>query len=115
MMLQPNVPPAEVSRPTLKTKAVTAFELTYRDFEAFIAAVYPGASYGFMNDVEGSNDSVYRFRTKKEVLDSYDQKKLDKFRSASGEYIWGVTHVIFTDLCNRDLIPEGTYIISVSW
>lgn len=98
----------------LPMKTVTTHEVDSYDLEKFVAAQYPAArDYSFPADVEASNGSTHRFVVGKEVLHSYDQGKLDKF--VAGKFVDSVTRVLLTDLCNRDLIPAGTYLVRVSW
>jgi hypothetical protein len=84
----------------------------YSEFNRFVASVY-GHRFEIVADQELSNDSQATFTAKKEALDEYDQERIDEF-AATGKYSY-LTHTIFTDLANRDLIPEGEYLVEVCW
>lgn len=98
----------------LKIKTITAHEVNSYELERFIKEHYPAAKmYSFVADQEARNDSQHRFRVKKEPLDEYDQKRVADF--SAGQVEAQMTSCLLSDLCNRDLIPEGTYVVSVCW
>jgi hypothetical protein len=98
----------------LKIRETKRYEVDYTDLEEFIKFVYGDEiDYDFCSDREASNDSVYDFNVCKEKIDGYDQEQLDIFKQGqSGSWM---TQTILTDLCNRDLIPEGEYLVTVCW
>lgn len=96
----------------LAIKTVILHTVDAYELERFIKEQYPSArSYSFMADQECGDDSSHRFEVKKELLHTYDQKKVDAF--TSGQWVSFVTTALLTDLCNRDLLPEGTYLVEV--
>lgn len=97
----------------LKMKTVTVHEVNYSDLDDFISFTY-GTSFEIVADQEMSNDSSKVITVKKEGLRSWDQQALDDARL--GKFFRpGSLYPIMTDLCNRNLIPEGKYVIRVSW
>jgi len=98
--------------PSLPMKTVSYFEVDYHDFNKFIKSVY-GQQFEIVADQELGNDSQATFTAKKESLDEYDAEQIETFKATGdGSYL---AHTIFTDLANRDLIPEGEYLIEVCW
>jgi len=110
--LKPLVP----SPPTLKCEVVSHFKVDSYDLENFINKIYFAVnkeiSFYLVSDMEWSNDSTHTFSVQKEPWDAYLQGKMDKFLIGRGSYS---LRVILTDLANRDLIPEGNYLITVCW
>jgi hypothetical protein len=96
----------------LNTKTVTYFEVEEREFERFVKEIY-GHDYSFVADVECGNDSEHSFPVRKSEIDEWDAARLETFKQ-TGRYDW-LVHTLFQDLVNRDLIPEGNYLVSVSW
>jgi hypothetical protein len=89
-------------------------ELEYYELEALINEHYRSQrQYNFVADVECGNGTSHKYVVEKEQLLSYDLTRLAQF--ASGERTTYVTRILLTDLCNRDILPAGTYIIRVSW
>ena len=89
-------------------------EMDCYELEALIAEHYPSArSYSFVADMVCGNGTSHRFVVEKEELLSYDRKEVDDF--ASGGWVSYVTQSLLTDLCNRDLLPAGKYLIRVFW
>jgi hypothetical protein len=50
----------------------------------------------------------------KEPLDKWDAEIFEEMK-VSQSFRGGSLRAIMTDLCNRDLIPAGKYVIRVSW
>lgn len=100
-----------------KPEAKTVFSVDYNEIEALIDEHY-GEAAGFNDSYEipcleeRGNDEDWEVTIKKEVLDTYDQEHLTP---DDGRYRQWSTRIFMTDLCNRDLIPDGTYLISISW
>jgi hypothetical protein len=98
----------------LPMTTVTVYEVDSDDLEFFITEQYPNARKFFFGEDGGcGNTPPSRYVVKKEELALFDRAKVDRF--ASGEYEFDITRLLLNDLCNRDLIPEGTYIIKVIW
>ena len=92
----------------------TIHRIDYSKFDAIVKSIY-GHDFDFAADQECSNDSSHSFVVRKGELDRYSwyRKDLDGFK-ATGEGS-SMTPGLLYDLCDRDLIPEGNYIIDVSW
>lgn len=88
------------------------YEISYGDFESIVRVIYK-QSYDFVADIEGSNDSEYKYSTDNDISDEWDQNKLNKFKT-TGEYQY-LAPILIADLANRDLIPKGNILITVSW
>jgi hypothetical protein len=85
----------------------------YFDFDAFVSLVY-GMDFEIVADQESSNDTTISFTAKRGVLGRYEQQSL---ADAHERGFWGTyqLHTIVADLCNRHLLPEGSYNVHVSW
>lgn len=96
----------------LKTKKVEYFEVDYGDLEAFIEEVY-GQEFNLACDQETGNDTALTMEVKKERLGEYDRDKIDRWiRDGEESYMF---RVLMFDLCNKDLIEPGNYVIEISW
>lgn len=100
-------------------KKVEYCEMEWYDFEGLVKEVY-GYEYEFIADKECDNDSDHAFNniTKKpfdpgNVLDQYDIKQLENFKQ-TGKYC-GIYYILLRDLVNNDKLPEGNFLITVSW
>jgi len=90
----------------------TIRSVDYKDFDNFVSHIY-GHKFQIVSDQGLSNDSESKFIGRKQELSLYEQKCLDEFvKVGCGDYL---AHIIFTDLVNRDLIPEGLYLVEVFW
>ena len=99
--------------PTLKCKTKTVIEVDYNDLDEFISEIY-GVDYEIVSDEELNNYSMKSFDIKKESLGAYDQRCFNNWKVDSNNEQF-MARTILTDLCNRELIPEGEYLIDVSW
>jgi hypothetical protein len=92
-------------------------KIEYGDFESIVQAVYD-QEYEFVADVECGNDSEHSFTdVTKGSLDKYgpyDRQTLEEFKSI-GKYGYGTARILLNDLVDQELIPEGNYLITVSW
>ena len=62
----------------------------------------------------GSGDGeTWEVNIRQEPIDAYDQKKLDDIKR--GKWPQFCTRILLQDLCNAGLIPEGCYMIDISW
>ena len=94
----------------LNLKTVTCHEVLATDLDDFISAVYD-VEYNTMDDQEMEPDQVKTMRTvKKGDLDSHDSSYFDHYRE-NGHFRHHSLNAILADLCNRDLIPEGKYLV----
>lgn len=97
----------------LKMKTVSVHEVDYNDLDDFISFTY-GTSFEVVADQEMSNDSSKVMTVKKARLNKWDAEVFETVKT-DGCFRTGSLYPIMTDLCNRDLIPEGKYVIRVSW
>lgn len=98
----------------LKHTKVTAIKVKYKDLEEFIQKQY-STEYCFIRDYECRNDSTHELTIKKAELDGYEEKDLKQLRDGrSGDGTFFASTALI-DLCNKDIVEEGTYIIEVSW
>jgi hypothetical protein len=96
----------------LKCQKKTVIEVDYGDLDRFIQEVY-GHEYEIVADQELGNDCCKSVTVKKEKLNQWEQADLDMFIS-TGIYRY-MLHTILSDLCNRDLLEPGEYVIEISW
>lgn len=98
----------------LKYKRVSYMEVEYGAFEDLVNKTYGTTDYSFPADRECGNDSSHDFTVKKEALDDYDEKRLKEFIESNCRKIF-MTNTILRDLCNKDIIAPGEYLIHVCW
>lgn len=82
------------------------------DLDAFISEHYE-REFEFVADQESGNDQGHAFNVKKDDLESWHTKDLATFRE--GGHPTFVAGTLLQDLCNRGFIPEGDYLVKVSW
>lgn len=98
---------------TLKVKKRLLNIVDHEDVQTLICQVYGIDEINIPYMEAWNNDSVHRIKVAKCDLSNLDQIDLNKM-------IAGKVHacdlkIILTDLCNRDLLEEGEYLIDVSW
>lgn len=83
------------------------------DFDALVTATY-GRTYESVAENEWNNDSSYTANIVPNwPLDDYDSDKLAEWvETGRGMFLY---QTILQDMANRNLIPTGKWIISVSW
>jgi hypothetical protein len=100
-------------------REVKYHELKYNEFKKLVKETY-NQNYKFVADVECGNDSDHSYNDiKKTVLDENDA--LDKYEideitdfKQNGKYNY-LASTLLQDLVNRELLPEGNFLITVSW
>lgn len=93
------------------TKTVRAVD--YRDFENEVKRVF-GQEFEFPSDEECSNDTSHEYNNMKiEEHDEWDRTKLQEFTEGKPKSF--MARILLQELVNRKEIPEGNYIIRVSW
>lgn len=97
---------------TLRKTIETVMRVEYNDLEKLISETY-GIDYEIVPMEEWNNDSEHSYSIKKEELSKYDQAYLQDFKNGKPRHF--ILPSIMTDLCNRDIIPEGNYLIGVCW
>lgn|SRR5574337_80587 len=94
----------------LKCRSITCFEVNHNDLDAFILSVY-GQNFESAASEDWNKYSHHLIPVFKEKLTEYRMKQLENFKKdGSGHY---VLRFLLGDLVNRELIPEGDYLISV--
>lgn len=98
----------------LRVEEQTVFVCDYFEMERFIKEHYPNLpkTWNLLAQQEWPNDSYHHYHIVKEKLESYDQDDLEEFKK-SGE--GAGLHVILTDLCNRNELNPGIYVVHVCW
>lgn len=96
----------------LKCKKKLVIEVDYRDLERFIAEEYGLDEFCAIE--ESPNDSTHQYNVSKEEIDEYNQKRIDKIIKHKSSAHWELG-VILIDLCNKDKLEEGDYIMEVCW
>jgi O-acetyl-ADP-ribose deacetylase (regulator of RNase III) len=100
--------------PKLKHTVDTTISVDSRDLENFIQEVY-GRSIEIVADQEIGNHTLswHAHTSPGEQLNDFEEKELNEWVSTGkGTHRLGV---IMEDLCNRHLIPTGTYLIDTAW
>lgn len=96
----------------LKCKKKTVIEVDCFDLERFINEVY-GHNFEILCDLECANDSCRTMSIKKGKMTKYDLADVGKYKEiGEGSYL---LHQLMDDMCARDLIEEGDYVIEISW
>ena len=94
----------------MRTK--TVIEMDYDELEDLIRGEF-GHEFSVASDLEIGNDSAKTFIFKPEVIDEYDQNKIDGFKkSGKGSYL---LRILMQDLVNREVLPAGNYVIEICW
>ena len=98
----------------MKTKEVSYHTVNHFEWERVVNEFYkPTPEWDFVSDHEANNDSDYSFNVDGKV-DDRDEKRLEAFRKDSLSQSF-MTRMLLNDLCKKGLIPEGVYLIRVSW
>lgn len=100
----------------LKCKKKCSIHVDYHDLEEFLTRRFdlPEFGYEFAVIEECNNDTIRSINVCKEEADSYDQKYIDAVTKDKKPLTYG-TRTILCYLCNLGEIPEGEYLIEVSW
>lgn len=102
--------------PKLKYTNRTFRVIDYADWNDFIKEVYGLSNYNIVADEDLRNDEYYKFHAECCKVDDYDEEELAKFvKFLNGELVTHMTFILMRDLCNRGLITESEYLITVSY
>lgn len=101
--------PEEI-RQLITTKSV--HHIDYSDFENIVKSVY-GQDYEFTADEETPNDSSHSYSAKKGNLNERNRKDIETFMN-TGKYQY-LASAFIEDLVDRELLPEGEFLIEVCW
>ena len=87
----------------------------YNDLDEFLTERFDlPEGYEFAAMEELGNDIVKSINVCKEEIDSYDQDYIDAVVKDKKPKSYG-TRILLCHLCNLGEIPEGEYLIEVSW
>lgn len=99
----------------LKIESRMAHYVNYNDLDSFLTKRFGFEErYEFIAAEEMSNDSAKTMHICKEDISKWDKEELEEMLKTKK---WGHynTHLLLQHLCNLDEIPEGRYVIKVSW
>ena len=96
-------------------RSKTIIAIDYSKLERLVQAAYDIPEWSFVADNEMNNDSEKEINIKAEELDKYDAGKLEEFITSKGRKGSYLTTTIMTDLCNKNILQPGCYIVSVCW
>ena len=99
----------------LKHKLESVITVDYIDLDEFLTKRFDlPEDYEFVAMEESGNDVSHTIDVSKEKLNEYDQKDIDEFLITKKPPLYR-TGDILRYLCNIGEIPEGKYLIEVSW
>ncbi len=90
----------------------TTYSVEYGALEEYIEEVY-GHRIEIPASLEARNDSSYTVNVEKGKGWDWEKGEIDRWKE-TGEHEPTV-NAIFQDLCDKDLIESGKYIINISW
>lgn len=103
-----------MTQPTMKMYTKTIHEVKFSDLNDFISSVY-GIDFDIVADCQlRNNTSKVLLVEKEEEFDKWHQETLDRARLGNCFPMYSID-TIMLDLCKRNLIPEGEYLILVVW
>ena len=101
----------------ISTKTVISCE--YSSIEWLINEVFKNENHKHRYELpcteergSGSGED-WELQIKKEKIGEYDQRTIDEVKS--GKWPQFCTNTLLTECCNRGIIPEGDYLIDISW
>jgi hypothetical protein len=97
----------------LELKEVKYFEVDSQDLEDYINYHFPNLEVELVADNEWYNDSSYTTSVSKKDTNR-EADMIIAGHSKDGNYRFYL-HQIMSALCQKDLIPEGDYLIKVCW
>lgn len=102
----------------LQHEIKTVFLVDYNDLDSFISQEY-GYQFESIADQEWSNYMSREFTVEKkpfdinDTLDKYDIEELEEYiKTGEGNFI---LQILLRDLCVRNRIKPGHYVINISW
>lgn len=87
----------------------------YEDLEHFINKIYKKKTYSFLEDQEVTNYSCVDFYVGNKKLNKFEKKDFDAWLAGEKSDRACITELILEDLHVKGLIPEGHYLVHVSW
>lgn len=65
-------------------------------------------------ELGSNNDTDYSIDVRKKTIGDYDKDRLEKIIKSKFAEDYDL-NLLMTELCNRDVIPAGKYVVRVSW
>lgn len=96
----------------LKYEEITYKQVEYHELEDLILHVYK-QEYNIAAGEEKVNSVSLRCNVEKEELSDWDVITIREF--VEGKRSSYVLSRLMQDMCNRDIIEEGNYLIDISW
>jgi hypothetical protein len=88
--------------------------ITYDKTKKSLEQIFELAYGKPMEMLESPNDTDYSLNIKKEEICDYDQRILNE-NIARGHFTCWHLGTMLTDLVNKNIIPQGNYVVNVSW
>ena len=99
----------------LRYKMESIITVDYNDLDKFLTERFDlPEDYEFIAMEESGNDAVHAIDVGNKKLNEYDQKDIDKFLATKEPPLYSTGNILCY-LCNLGEIPEGKYLIEVSW
>jgi len=107
----------------MEMESFVCYRVDYKDFNQLIQKYYGVKDYNIAADLGNGNDSTaYSGRIEKESsidLIKETKENIDFFMSdyKDNESFWGCKffYDLIQDLVNKEVLPEGAYLIEISW
>jgi len=97
----------------LKYEEKTYKCIDYNDVDKVINDFYkPDNKFEFLGDMEANNDVYFVFNIDGKI-DEYEENDLKNF--LQGKYVSYMSLILLNDLCRKNLILKGEYLIEASW
>lgn len=94
-------------------KEQTFIVIDFCDWDDFVKEQYPDCDYEIAFNDDINVDGLYKYDVFKKTLTYDSLMRIDNFKS--GKFCWYITEDILQDLVNNDVIPEGKYLIDITW
>ena len=90
--------------------------MDYHELDYLINTTYkPSVPYEMVAFEELNNDSSWTaMALKKEPLSGFDEADVQKFRETGKIKNWR-TRTLLQDMVNNNVLPEGNFLVEVSW
>jgi len=99
----------------LRHKTETVVRVDYSDLDEFLTERFGlPDTYEVVAIEELNNDTIKSINVNRERIGSYSQKYIDAVVKDKKPKLYG-TGTILCHLCNLGEIPEGEYLIDISW
>ena len=95
----------------LKHKKESYFVIEYRDLERYLEEVWNKKPVQIL---ESPNDTTYRLDRITKGDKYYEEKEYQEIAD-KGYFVWYDLRTVLLGLCREEKIPEGNYLIIVSW